>query len=166
MGVDATQPAREYLEFYRLDVSSDARAILVPSALLIGTGSLFVCVAAARIALPVAVPVPRDIVGFFGAALVLFGLVTGFGGMARLLSREGFVGVTVEGIHVRAGARDEFVTWGDVDGIRGERDRELELVLRDARAISLPPVSAPQGLSVRGRLEELRRKAHLNLLRR
>lgn len=153
---------REYIEFYRLDLSSATRSILIPSGLLIAAGSPFVCVAAARI--PLGVDVPRDLVGFFGAGVVLFGLVMGFGGMGRLLVHDGFVGVTRDGIHVRAERRDEFVEWGDVREVRSSVP--IELVLTSGRVVSLPKVSATQGADVHARLEDLRRKASLNLLRR
>ena len=64
----------------------------------------------------------------------------------------------------RAESRDEFVLWEEVERVRG--GEPIELVLRDARAVELPPVTAPAGLVVHARLEELRRKASLNLLRR
>ena len=154
---------REYIEFYRLDLSSATRGILIPAASLISVGSLFVCVAAARFR--ISIGVPRDLIGFFGASVVLVGLVMGFGGMARLLFREGFVGLTLDGIHVRFEARDDFVPWGDLDAIRCDaRGRNLELVLRDASSVLLPAVSGPKGLLVRDRIEHLRRKASLNLL--
>lgn len=154
---------REYIEFYRLDLARATRIILIPAAFLIAFGSLFVCVAAARVTINL--DVPRDLIGFFGAATVLVGLIVGFGGMARLLFREGFVGLTRDGIHVRAETRDEFVPWGDVEKVRGE-GASLELVLRDAPAVALPTVSAPSGMVVRDRIEALRRKASLNLLQR
>ena len=149
---------RQYIEFYRLDLSAATRAILIPAALLITVGSAFVCVAAARIS----ISVPRDAIGLLGGSTVLCGLLFGFGGMGRLLSREGFVGITLEGIHVRAEARDEFVPWEDVACVRG--GEHVELVLRDDRAVELPQVTAPAGLAVHTRLEELRRKASMNLL--
>ncbi len=156
---------REYLEFYRLDLSAATRAILVPAGFFIALGAPFVCVAAARI--PIGVDVPRDLVGFLGAGSVLVGLVMGFGGMGRLLLHEGFVGVTLDGIHVRAERRDEFVPWSEVRAVRLAEDaRTVELVLDDERIVTLPHVSAAKGGAVDARLEELRRKASLNLLRR
>jgi hypothetical protein len=174
--VSSAESPREYIEFYRLDLSSATRRVLVPAALLVAFGSGFVCVAGA--CLPITVDVPRDLVGFFGAACVLVGLIMGFGGMARLLRSDGFVGLTLEGIHVRVERRDEFVRWDDVGEIRaggpGKGDgrgrgratgQSVDLVLRDARSIALPNVSGPKGVVIRDRLEHLRRKASLNLLR-
>lgn len=151
---------RQYLEFYRLDMSSSTKAILIPAASLVTFGSAFVCVAGARIS----IGFPRDAVGFFGGAVVLVGLVVGFGGMARLLSHDGFVGVTKEGVHVRAPARDEFIPWDDVSKVQGSAP--IELVLKDERAVSLPKLSAPAGLDLRERFDALRRKASLDLLGR
>jgi hypothetical protein len=158
--MSATSPPRQYIEFYRLDLSRATRSILIPAAALITFGSGFLCVAAARIVLHT--DIPRDTIGFFGGVCVLSGLVFGFGGMGKLLSREGFVGVTREGVHVRAESRDEFVPWDEVSSVRG--DTPVELVLRDERAVPLPDVTAPRGVVVRDRLEELRRKASFNLL--
>ncbi len=156
---------REYLEFYRLDLSSATRAILIPAAALITVGGVVACTAGAR--MPITIGVPRDVLGFLGAATVLVGLITGFGGMARLLRLDGFVGLTLEGVHVRFEARDEFVPWTDLVAIRtAAGGGNLELVLCDATSVSLPAVSAPRGMVVRDRIEHLRRKASLNILRK
>lgn len=155
---------REYIEFYRLDLSSNTRRILIPSATLVTIGFFPVCFAGAHMAMPWGLDVPRDLVGFVGGAIVLVGLVTGFGGMGRLLFREAFVGVTRDGIHVRAERRDEFVRWEDLRAIRGEPGA-LELVLEGDRIVALPHVSAPRGLALRQRLDDLRRKAGLGILR-
>lgn len=158
-------PEREYLEFYRLDLSSATRAILIPAAALITVGGVVACTAGAR--MPLTIGVPRDMLGFLGAVTVLTGLIMGFGGMARLLRRDGFVGLTVEGVHVRVDARDEFVPWGDLDAIRtAAGGSNLELVLRDSSSVSLPAVSGKRGLVVQDRIEHLRRKASLNILRK
>ncbi len=162
---------RQYLEFYRLDLSAATRSTLVPAALLVTVGSGFVCVAAARIPIA-AIGVPRENVGLFGASVVLCGLVVGFGGMARLLKHEGFVGVTREGVHIRADGRDEFVLWDDILSVRAQasaraKKERAELVLREGGVVvTLPDVSAPPGLTVSARLEDLRRKASLDLLAR
>lgn len=161
---NAEERPREYIEFYRLDLSANTRRILIPSATLVTIGFFPVCFAGAHMAMPWGIDVPRDLVGFVGGAIVLVGLVMGFGGMGRLLFREAFVGVTREGLHVRAEGRDEFVNWDELRAIRGEPSA-LELVLESDRIVALPSVSAPRGLALRQRLDDLRRKAGLGILR-
>jgi hypothetical protein len=96
---------------------------------------------------------------------VLVGLVTGFGGMGRLLFREGFVGVTRDGIHVRAEGSDEFVSWDTLKSVRATPGA-IELVLEGERAVVLPSVSTPTGVPLVQRLDDLRRKAGLGLLKK
>ncbi|MBK6698205.1 MAG: hypothetical protein IPG50_39380 [Myxococcales bacterium] len=145
---------RDYLEFYRLDVSRASRRVLIPATALVAFGSLFVCVAAARIP----ISAPRGTVGLVGAVTVLFGLVLGFGGMARLLAYDGFIGFTRDGVHVRDGRRDEFVAWGDIESVTARA------LVAKGGTVPLPSVSAPAGVDLTNRIDALRRRALHGLL--
>jgi hypothetical protein len=146
----------EYLEFFRVDPSRAVRRILLPSVLLLTVGPPLVLFSATMKQMP-----GHAVFGFIGAALMMCGLLTGFGGIATMILEDRYVAVTEKGLVVHLGRDESFHAWDDLTAIRCDRTH-LILEPRAGSPVRVP-FASPTLDKIAERLEDWRRKAAWNL---
>lgn len=153
---------REYLEFYRIDVSAPMRRVLIPSVLLVMSGASMVCFSAAVHGSQLWKP----ITGFLGAVGILTGLLSAIVGMSRLLREDAYVGVVEDGLVIRSkGERGNeiFLSWDDVTRVAFDSG-VVVLELREGPRVRLDPLLPPAKMAdLALRLEDWRRKSPYKL---
>ena len=150
---------RSYVEFYRADSSAAVRRYLVPAVLLLTVGPPLILFSATMKQMP-----GHFVFGFIGAALMMCGLVTGFGGIATLLLDDRYVAVAEEGLVVHLGKEESFYAWDDLAGIACEGGA-LVISPKGGAAVSIPfsKARAQKTSEIATRLEDWRRKSAWNL---
>jgi hypothetical protein len=150
-------PNTELLEWFRVDRSAGTWRLL-------GTGTVLVFVGATLVACGIFTHSTSDtlrLLTLVGAALLVFGLVTAFGGMTVLLAQDEYLAVRVDAVLVRRTRGEVVLAWSELTGIRcGEAEDTLVFettsegayVLKERYSGVSPSTLAPH-------LEELRRKA-------
>lgn len=147
---------RSYIEFYRVDSAAAVRRFLIPAVLLLTVGPPLILFSATMKQMP-----GHGAFGFLGAALMMSGLVTGFGGIATLLFDDRYVAVAERGLVVHLGKEETFYAWDDLGPIACEGGA-LVLSPKDAAAVSIP-FSKGRIDAIAARLEDWRRKSAWNL---
>ena len=146
----------EYLEFFRVDQSKAVRRFLIPAVLLLTVGPPLILFSATMKQIR-----GHGVLGFIGAALMMCGLVTGFGGIATLIFDDRYLAVTERGLVIHLGQDDTFHAWEDLVAIRAAGDA-LVLEQKSGPPISVPFPSATLA-QIADRLDDWRRKSAWNL---
>jgi hypothetical protein len=155
--VSSDPPSTELLEWFRVDRSRGTWRLL-------GTGTILVFVGATLVACGIFTHSTSATLRFLtlvGAAFLVFGLVTAFGGMTILLAQDEYLAVRVDAVLVRRTRGEVVLAWADLKGIRCdeandalvfETTSDAAYVLKERYSGVTPKTLAPH-------LEELRRKA-------
>jgi hypothetical protein len=149
----------ELLEWFRVDRSRGTCRLL-------GTGTILVFVGATLVACGIfthSTSSTLSILTLVGAGLLVFGLVTAFGGMTVLLAQDEYLAVRVDAVLARRTRGEVVLAWSDLTAIRFDESRRALVfettsdgayVLEERYSGVSPETLAPH-------LEELRRKARL-----
>jgi hypothetical protein len=116
-----------YVEFYRRDLGSISRRILIPAGVMVFLGAPATCFGLAirgSVASHFAVGIP-------GVIVLVGGLLLGFLGMARLVGEEAYVGVVQDGLVVKSKTAESYYAWADLGAIKAEASA-LVLTKRDS----------------------------------
>ncbi len=149
----------QLLEWFRVDQSRRTTRLLVSGTLLVFVGASLVGGAF----LTHKAGALLHALTLLGAAMLLLGLVVGFGGMTVLLAHDEYLAVTPDGILFHRGANDELHPWGELTGVTHD-EAGGRWVLHRADGTAVPVDVAYSGASARelaAHLEQLRAKASL-----
>lgn len=158
-----TEGPPRLLRFYRAD-DLGVRGALVRGGASISLGALVMMLTALshRIALA---DTTRIGMSFLGVSLLLFGLVTGFVMVPRLLFRESYVGIREDALLVVVDNAEEVIPWESIERIAVQDDVAI-IRLREGEPRPLTRRYAGNTPRVLANLlDDARRKASLGLLR-
>jgi hypothetical protein len=148
----------DLLEWFRVDRARGVGWLLVTGATLVFVGALLVGGG-------VLTHTPSDTLRhltLLGAAMLVFGLVTAFGGMTVLLAQDEYLAVRADGVLVHRAGGDVVLPWAEVLAVR--YDAVAAALVFDAKEepyVLKERYSGASGAELAAHLEELRRKATL-----
>ena len=151
-----TDNPHAYVEFYRRDLGSISRKILIPAAIMVFFGAPAVCFGLAVKGSNAS----HFAIGIPGVIILVGGLLLGFLGMARLVGEEAYVGVVKDGLVVRSKTAESFYAWSDLCAVKSEASALLLTRTSDENPIRIEGRFgglSPNALAER--LEDWRRKS-------
>jgi hypothetical protein len=162
MSPEPAVPEGRLITFYRAD-DERLRPLLVRGGLSLAAGAAItlLCALTERLHLD---PGLRVVLSVLGCSLLVFGLVSGFFMLPKLLRDDRYISARTDGLLVCNGDSQELVAWDSVARVTAKAG-ELVLELREADSRVLQTRfggKTPELLAAE--LETIRRKASMNLL--
>jgi hypothetical protein len=146
------------VDFFRVDRSSSTRRLLTTSAIMIALGA---CGVGAHLMHRLTVLEGR-VVSLTGGAIMLAGLVLGFGTMAMMLFEDIYLAIKDEGLLVHDNGREVAVPWDELDAVDVDAGKGA-ITLRRKEGEPLVFNAGGSASDVARRITEARRKGAYGL---
>ena len=147
------------VDFFRVDRSSRTKTLLVVAGLLVSVGATSI-----GGHLMHRLGASGRIVSLVGGAMLLVGLVLGFGTMAQMLFENVYLSILEEGLLVHQNGRELTIGWDDLVSVEARSDAGM-VVIRPAKDGELEFFAGDQAKLVAAKIEEAKRKAAHGLLK-